>query len=77
MVYPNPANDFVDVNYKSNVDAIFKLYNAIGEIILTQILAKENIKQRVRLNEIANGIYHYEIEFANKLKSVGKIIISK
>lgn len=76
MVYPNPANNYVDVNYKSNADAIFKLYNAVGEIILTQKLAKENIKQRVLLNEIANGIYHYEIEFTDKFKLIGKITIS-
>ena len=36
MIYPNPANDFFDVTYTNNLNAIFKLYNSIGEIVLIQ-----------------------------------------
>jgi hypothetical protein len=75
-IYPNPANEYIDIIYKSDIDAVFKMYNAIGEIIFTQKLSKENTKQNIQFYNLANGIYHYEVEFANHLKSIGKISIS-
>lgn len=30
---------------------------------------------RITLNNLSNGVYHYEIQFASKQKSVGKITI--
>jgi hypothetical protein len=42
---------------------------------LVENLKKENTKQRIALNNLANGIYSYEVLFANKLRSIGKITI--
>ena len=36
----------------------------------------EKISQ-IAINDIANGIYHYEIEFASMKKTIGKLTILK
>lgn len=74
-VYPVPANNYINVGYTIDEDATFILYNALGEKIITNKLDKRNIKQRIDLYNIANGIYNYEVQFANKLKSIGKITV--
>jgi hypothetical protein len=68
-VYPVPASNYINVGYTIDEDATFILYNAIGEKILVQNLDKQNKKQRIDLNNIANGIYHYEILFSNNSKT--------
>jgi len=35
------------------------------------------IKTQILLNQVANGIYNYEVEFGNKNKSFGKLTILK
>ena len=74
-VYPVPANNYINIGFTINEDATFILYNALGEKIVVENLKKENTKQRIELNNLANGIYSYEVLFANKLKSIGKITI--
>ena len=75
MIYPNPANDFFDVTYTNNLNAIFKLYNSIGEIVLIQNMKKSETKHKVGINSVSNGMYHYVIEFEDKTKAVGKLTI--
>ncbi len=76
-IYPNPASTQLTISYKSESDGYFKLYNTVGDLILSTSLSKENSKTLILLNDIANGIYHYEIEFANLKKSIGKLSILK
>ncbi|MBK9299224.1 MAG: T9SS type A sorting domain-containing protein [Bacteroidetes bacterium] len=76
-IYPNPASTQVVICYNSESDGSFRLFNTVGDIIICTTLSKENSKTIILLNDIANGIYHYEIEFANKKKSIGKLSILK
>ncbi|MBK8144718.1 MAG: T9SS type A sorting domain-containing protein [Bacteroidetes bacterium] len=76
-IYPNPASTQVTISYYSESDGYFKLYNTLGDVIVSTTLSKENSKTLILLNDIANGIYHYEIEFANMKKSIGKLSILK
>ena len=77
QVYPNPANAQVTVENISRVDGKFILYNSIGEIVLKTTLSKENTKTQLAINNITNGMYHYEINFADKEKVIGKLSILK
>lgn len=74
-IFPVPANNYINVGYTIDEDATFILYNALGEKIITNKLDKRNTKQHIDLNNIANGIYNYEVQFANKLKSIGIITV--
>ena len=76
-VYPNPASSYVVISYTSKVDGVFILYNTLGEVVLKTGLSKENTKTQLSINDIAYGVYHYEIEFANMKKTIGKLSIIK
>lgn len=76
-VYPNPASSVVIISYNSEVDGYFKLYNSFGELVLTTILSKDITKAQLQIKDIANGLYHYEVEFPNLKKAIGKLTIIK
>jgi Secretion system C-terminal sorting domain len=76
-VYPNPASTQIVISYESKHDGYFKLYDAMGRIILETTLSKNINKTQVQLQNIASGIYHYEVEFGNEEKSRGKLTITK
>ena len=76
-VYPNPANTQITIAYLSESDGQFVLYNTLGEIVLETNLNKENTKTQIAINDIASGLYHYEITFGNRKKTIGKLSIIK
>jgi hypothetical protein len=76
-VFPNPASSQIIISYNNESDGYFKLYNATGNIIVSTSLLKGNNKTQILLNQVANGIYNYEVEFGNKNKSFGKLTILK
>ncbi|MBL7753978.1 MAG: T9SS type A sorting domain-containing protein [Chitinophagaceae bacterium] len=77
QVYPNPASQFVIISYESQTNGYFRIFNSIGELILETELAAYNTKTQIPLPNIANGIYHYEVDFVAKLKTIGKLSILK
>ena len=67
-IYPNPVNDFLNINIVTQ-DDIFNLYNLLGELVL-----KIEINQgsnRIIMPEVSDGIYLYTL--ASGLKS-GKLV---
>jgi hypothetical protein len=74
-VYPNPANSYVIISYKSVENGVFTLYNTLGEIVLKTALSSENTKTQIPLLDLANGVYHYEVAFAFMKKTIGKLSI--
>ncbi len=74
-VYPNPANQQIIISYKSASDGVFKLYNAQGEVLINTSLSNNVTKTLLSINSISNGVYYYEVEFANMKKTIGKLII--
>ena len=77
QLYPNPASNYVEISYSSKIDGEFVLYNTIGDVILKASLPKEYIKRKIQLNDIASGLYHYEIYFLDGEKQFGKLSILK
>ena len=76
-VYPNPANSYIVVSYQTKSNGVFTLYNSLGEIVLKTELSMENTKTQIPLLNLANGLYHYEVEFASMKKAIGKLSIVK
>ena len=77
QLYPNPASNFVEISYTCKIDGEFILYITIGDIILKASLPKEYLNKKIQLNDIAIGLYHYEIHFADGEKQFGKLSIIK
>lgn len=77
VVYPNPANSYIIVSYQTKDNGVFTLYNSLGEVVLKTELSMQNTKTQIPIFEIANGLYHYEVEFATMIKTIGKLSILK
>lgn len=55
-VYPNPARDFIKVNFPNAVsEASLKLYNILGDLLLSKTISVSN--NTILLDEYSNGIY--------------------
>jgi hypothetical protein len=48
-----------------------------GEVVLKTTLSKENSKTKIAISDMATGIYHYEISFAGREKTIGNISVLK
>lgn len=72
-VYPNPTNgEFQIILGNSIEDAELKIYNAIGEMIITRKLF--NPENKIDLNEFADGVYLLKIFRDKQLINQEKIV---
>jgi hypothetical protein len=57
-VYPNPAQDFIAVNYaKYSGDATLKIVNTLGEVVLTQQILKQTTQVYLPIATLQKGTY--------------------
>ena len=72
-IYPNPANDQITVKFPANEKVNFKIYNAIGnEVVSGQITGTEVIN----LNDLRTGVYFFIANTGNK-KYSQRFIVKK
>jgi len=75
FIYPNPANDFINIANTSNFPHLFlTVYDFTGRIVHTQAL-KEKSKERIIVNNLTSGLYLFQIKSASNLILNEKIII--
>ena len=75
-VYPNPANDVLNISLetiKENTE--IKIYNQLGEIVLTEHLTTQN--SSFKTNHLQSGVYFYTILVGEKNIKTDKIVIIK
>jgi hypothetical protein len=70
-IYPNPANNFIIIESKSNSDQIFKLIDVSGRVVLSGGIKE---KEEIKLESISSGFYIIEI-LSNNQSVKKKIII--
>lgn len=74
IVFPNPANDFINVNLDEAKTTI-KLYNSIGECVIAKIVTnlENNTNQiQISISHLPSGVY-----YLNNGNSTEKVIIMK
>lgn len=81
IVYPNPANSEVMIQFETKEvgDVKLELYNMMGEVVKTKLIknaTKGNNLESLNLIDIASGIYFVKVKTANA-QSVQKLIIAK
>jgi choice-of-anchor B domain-containing protein len=72
IFYPNPAADRLAVNYNSNNEVMFKICDAVGEIILEKKYTN-GINNYIEVDNLANGTYFINVKSASQ--SVTKKLI--
>jgi hypothetical protein len=72
-VYPNPATDVLHLNYSSQQQADFVLYDMLGNKIYNDVVLNS---KSIQLNEFESGIYFYTFSVKGKATEVQKLIIT-
>ncbi len=77
-IFPNPsAEKFnIDVNLNSNSETIINIFNSIGRVENTYIVASNRSNQAINTDGLASGIYYIEIISKNRYLRY-PIVISK
>lgn len=62
-LYPNPTQDFLNVNLDGNGFSEVKIIDVIGRVIYSNSLDtnQQNMKLQINLGEVSNGIYFIQI----------------
>ena len=76
ILFPNPNNGIFSISNKSNLNLEFKLFDLIGNEIHSDKVFENSIKE-LNFENLANGIYLYELCINNNMIKVGKLTISK
>ena len=72
-VYPNPANDVLHVNYTSEKEAAFIMYDVLGNEVYSDLLTNS---KRIQLSDFEAGIYFYTLSVNGLKTEVQKLIIT-
>jgi len=70
-VYPNPANDFVNIESSANINEV-KIFNNLGQIVYSQKI--DNNFVRINTEEFITGIYHIQINSQDGIKTQKLVI---
>jgi len=70
-IFPNPAKDFIEINFSNNVtgNLIIEMRNSQGKLIWVKKYSKQisGLQDKIRLNNYAAGLY-----FLNFITDMGK-----
>ncbi len=70
-VYPNPFSNQITFNTSTNEEATVFIYDFLGQQILKQTFSNSTT---VNTEQLANGIYFYELKNADRIITTGKVI---
>lgn len=77
-IYPNPATNFVKVDYKlpHQVEAArVKIVNLLGSVVKEQVVDTQNSSLQIDINDINSGIYFYSLIANGEVVSTSKLIV--
>lgn len=72
-VYPNPAKDFLFIEYDETIPGRIELISSTGNIVLSESIS--NTKNELNLSKIAPGIYFIRLYNKNGSFAISKIVI--
>lgn len=74
--YPNPAKDYVTINYTiNNSPAKLVIRNLVGATVFAQNINPTNTKVKISLSDFKAGVYFYSIEQNGKTSLTKKLIV--
>ncbi|MEP7171761.1 MAG: T9SS type A sorting domain-containing protein [Bacteroidota bacterium] len=76
-IFPNPANDFITIQYDFNAEMIFSLYNSFGQQISSKSFAENSKAIQIATNTFSNGIYYWNLTNKSQVVRSGKVAIVK
>jgi hypothetical protein len=77
-VYPNPATNFVTIDYKlprEVVNANAKIVNLLGSVVSEKEVSVQNSTMRMDVSDLNSGIYFYSLFVNGEVYSTKKLVI--
>jgi hypothetical protein len=56
IIYPNPANDFIYLNFKNPFEGEINIYDVVGRLVYSEEIQNQNLKQ-INIHSLNKGIY--------------------
>jgi hypothetical protein len=56
-IYPNPADDFININLNSTAPAVIKILDLTGQVIETRQVQKNENRIRMDIATYSSGVY--------------------
>lgn len=77
--YPNPASDFLDIDYQviGNQELRLGFYNVLGEQVKEFALDRDQKSLRISLRDFSSGMYLYQLMIDGRSVATKKIIVRK
>lgn len=77
--YPNPASDFLDIDYQilGNQELRLGIYNVLGEQVKEFSLDRDQKNLRISLRDFSSGMYLYQLSIDGRSVATKKIIVRK
>ena len=73
-VVPNPAHEFLNLNYNSTSDYSLKMFNALGQLVFENDISPFDDRKQIDISNFQKGFYVFVISGANKTVTL-KIIV--
>jgi hypothetical protein len=75
-VFPNPARDAVTIEMPENLpqNTELKLYDALGQLVLEQQIAKGMQQVQISLKGLEHGVYFFELVNDEVVIGNGKVV---
>lgn len=79
LVYPNPSNGYITIDYKIEIVDIgmLRIYDMLGGLLASKRLNNDDSSIMIELNNLANGLYLLEVEVNNQRKLSERISVIK
>ncbi len=76
-VYPNPAQDFLNVNYSlgAGESGRFEMINLVGSKVYSTELSKEQSQLEINLSQLKAGVYFYSLRVNGETAISKKLVI--
>jgi hypothetical protein len=71
-IYPNPANDILEIAGKTELKSV-RFYNILGKLVVQHNLNGE-LKKSINISSLTSGIYLVKIETVSGVSKVSKIV---
>ncbi len=77
-IYPNPADNFVNINYDMPVEvheASVKIVNILGSVVKEERINHRSNTMRMNISDLKGGIYFYSIFVNGEMHSTKKLLV--
>lgn len=71
-INPNPSSDIINISYSKDAD--FRVYNMLGELVISVSLPANQEKLTLNINHLQNGVYIVVFSDAEKIYKTQKLV---